>query len=65
MFYFTTLITTLIIVNVFATGPSVVDLGTAGDFAILASAGISTVPPHVLHWTVHSLTSHQEDIASG
>ena len=29
-------------------GPGTVDLGTAGDFAILAKAGVSTVPPSVI-----------------
>jgi hypothetical protein len=29
-------------------GPGVVDLGTAGDFAILAKSGVSTVPPSVI-----------------
>jgi len=29
-------------------GPGTVDLGTAGDFAILANSGVSTVPPSVI-----------------
>jgi hypothetical protein len=31
-----------------AQGPGPVDLGTAGDFAILAKSGVSTVPPSVI-----------------
>jgi hypothetical protein len=31
--------------KVVALGPAAVNLGTAGNFAILAKSGVSTVPP--------------------
>lgn len=34
--------------QVVATGPAPVNLGTAGTFAILAKAGVSTVPPSAI-----------------